>query len=72
MDTLAVFRSRSEALKIYNSMKHNRIACITVNTPSKLGVGCGISIVFHNSVTNKVKELIKTHKATSFIGFFKK
>lgn len=72
MDTLAVFRSRSEALKIYNSMKHNRIACITVNTPSYLGLGCGISIVFNNSVINTVKEIIKSNKAVSFIGFYKK
>ena len=46
MDTLAVFRSRSEALKIYNLMKKNRLACSTVSTPARLGVGCGISVVF--------------------------
>ena len=72
MDTLAVFRSRSEALKIYNLLKQNRIACITVSTPISLGIGCGISIVFHNSVKVNVKKIIEMNHISTFIGFFNK
>ena len=72
MDTLAVFRSRSEALKIYNLLKQNRIACITVSTPMSLGIGCGISVVFNNSVKTIVKNLIDNNHIGTFVGFFSK
>lgn len=72
MDTLAVFRSRSEALKVYKLLQKKRIACATVNTPIYLGVGCGISVVFHNTLTDIVDATIKSLNTNSFIGFYKK
>lgn len=72
MDTLAVFRSRSEALKIYNLMRKNRLACSTVSTPARLGVGCGISVVFGSPATDAVKNLIAHNGINSFVGFFRR
>ncbi len=72
MDTLAVFRSRSEALKIYNLMKKNRLACSTVSTPARLGVGCGLSVVFSDSSVDSVKKLIAQSGVNSFVGFFRR
>ena len=72
MDTLAVFRSRSEALLIFKRISNARIACSTVNTPVALGYGCGISIIFHHSQMEKIKLIIQNCHSTSFIGFFNK
>lgn len=72
MDTIAAFRSRSEALKIYSLLKKNGIACSTINTPSSLKIGCGISIVFPGTLKDKVSYLVKKGRVTSFVGFFEK
>ncbi len=72
MDTLAVFRSRSEALKIFNLLKKNHIVCSTVSTPAKLGVGCGISVIFGSTSTEAVKALIVQSGVISFVGFFRR
>jgi hypothetical protein len=70
MDTLAAFKSRSDALTIFRALKQNRIACITVNTPSRLGLGCGISIVINRASAQRLSELVYRYKITSFAGFF--
>ena len=72
MDTLAVFRSRSEALQIYSALRRAGIACSTVNTPSSLKKGCGISIVFPHSYENAVTILVQKTHAASFAGFYKR
>ncbi len=72
MDTLAVFRSRSEALRFFSLLKSKRIACTTVNTPQRIGVGCGVSVVFSSSVLSEVKRLISSSSPSSFVGFYRK
>lgn len=70
MDTLAVFRSRTEAVRLYNLLYRSGIGCLTVNTPSSLRLGCGLSIAFNSSLSEKVKSIIYANRFTSFIGFF--
>ena len=72
MDTLAVFRSRSEALKIFSLVKKNGIACATVSTPSSLRLGCGIAIVFPHAYRDGVLSFVKTAKTSSFVGFYRR
>lgn len=72
MDTIAVFRSRSEALKVFTAIKKRRIACSTISTPSALRLGCGISIVFAGTFKDVVSEIIKHERAVSFVGFYEK
>ena len=70
MDTLAVFRSRNAAIYVYNYLKKRRIACITVSTPSRLGFGCGISIIVNHAYTHEIQSVIQGYGITSFAGFF--
>jgi len=70
MDTLASFRSRSEALKLYNALNGKRYASTTINTPSYLKIGCGLSVVFSSSIKTQVSLLINQLNLTSFVGFF--
>lgn len=72
MDTLASFRSRSEAIKLYNALIMKKIAVTTINTPSAFRIGCGISVVFPASKRNEVNMLIYQLGLSSFVGFFVK
>jgi hypothetical protein len=72
MDTLASFRSRSEAIKLHNALIMKRIATTTINTPSAFRLGCGLSVVFPASKRNDVNLLIHQLGLSSFIGFFVK
>ena len=72
MDTLAVFRSTSDALKIYNLLRKQKLACTTVSTPAKLGVGCGISVLFPSFYTEEVRRLIALYSIASFVGFYQR
>ncbi len=70
MDTLAVFRTRSDAIRVYRELSNMRIACATVATPSSLKMGCGLSVVFAGYLTEKVRNVISASGATSFAGFY--
>lgn len=72
MNTIAVFKSRTQALSVYRYLQSKKIACITINTPSRLRLGCGISILFSSAYINEVKTIVKALGATSFLGFYNK
>ncbi len=72
MNTLAVFKSRTQALAVYNYLLSQKIACTTISTPARFNLGCGISIVFPSAYADKVKTGISRLNAGSFIGFFAK
>lgn len=72
MNTIAVFKSRSHALAVYNYLRARKIACVTINTPARFHLGCGISIVFHSSQIGEVKRAVEVTGSTGFIGFFSK
>lgn len=70
MDTLATFRSRSEAIKLFNALKGKRIAASTINTPSNLKIGCGLSVMFPSSQRAQVSMLINQLGLRSFVNYF--
>lgn len=70
MDTLAPFRSRSEALKLFNELKKLGIAVTTVSTPQRLRLGCGLSVVFNSALKEYVAAVISRLHLKSFVGFF--
>ena len=70
MNTIAVFRVRSDAIRVYNFLQKNRIACAVVSTPASLKIGCGLSIVFSASVIARMDDAIKNAGARSFVGYY--
>ena len=70
MDTLAVFRSRSDALKFYKAMSREKIACSTVSIPSYLRLGCGLAVVFAGYLRDRARRLIEILGITTFVGFY--
>jgi len=72
METLAVFKSRSEALRFLKLLLNENIRSYTINTPSKLRAGCGISVVFNSSDQVKITSIMRQNLFHSFIGFYSK
>ena len=72
MNTIAVFKSRTNALAVYRYLLNRKIACATINTPSRLHLGCGISVVFPSAYQGEVKKAIDVLGIQSFVGFFTK
>jgi len=72
MDTIAVFRSRNEALQLVKALNKMGISCTAINTPSSLNIGCGLSVVFSASVTSIVSAEINRLNLKYFKGFFDK
>lgn len=72
MDTLAVFKSRSGALRLYGRLKAEKIACDAVSTPGKLKSGCGLSVVFPGEMRGRAAEIIREEGINSFAGFYKR
>ena len=70
MEILAVFKNRSDAIKVARRLLSNRIPCATVTTPSYLKLGCGLSVTFKRGWEGKVKGAIEALSADSFYGFF--
>lgn len=70
MDVLAVFKRRSDAIKVTRALQNKRIACATVSTPSYLRLGCGLSVLFPKGYEDSVREAIGATRADSFYGFF--
>lgn len=69
MDTIAVFKSRNEALKLQRELTRLGISSTTINTPSSLNIGCGLSVVFSAYLQSKVDGIISGGRFQSFYGF---
>ena len=72
MEILAVFKIRSDAVKIARALKFDKIPCSLVATPSYLRLGCGLSVLFKRGYEGRVKEIVSLLGADSFYGFFAK
>ena len=72
MNTFAPFKSRSEALRLYNAMKEARLAAAVINTPRGEGLPCGISVLFDGRIKEEVENILKKLPLRSFYGFREK
>ncbi len=72
MNTLIPFASRAEALRLSRLLSARRIACTVINTPRKLGVSCGLTVVFSEHSLSTVQEIIKNEGFKTKQGVFKR
>lgn len=72
MDTIAPFKSRGEALRLYNYLNQRRIASTVINTPRRFGLGCGLSVVFPAAYRNEVESFIRRSGISGLVGFYAK
>ena len=72
MTTLAVFRSRAQALDFLSYIKRSGVPAQAVATPKEAGVGCGVSVKFDERFLSRVKLLLTGRQYTSFSGFLRR
>lgn len=65
---LAVYRSRSTAVRTHDFLSRQGQACALVSTPRQAGVGCGLSIKM--SVGTYRAYAARLSAGESFVGFF--
>ncbi len=70
MNTLIPFKSRAEAIRLSRALSKKRIAHTVINTPRKLGVSCGLSILFYATSLDIVNMTIKELGLTTKQGEF--
>lgn len=67
---IAVFKSRTQTLRFYDKLKQKRTNVFIINTPSRAGLGCGLSVKFFIENLNCVKNLLQLENYYSFAGLF--
>ena len=65
---IAVYRSRSVTMRVYNYLVGQNQTCAIVSTPQGAGVGCGLSVKFSRETLGAYGNIIR--QADSFVGFF--
>ena len=70
-ETLAVFRSRSQAMDCIMRLKANGINAQLINTPKEANVGCGLSVKFSHSGASRAKNVIAKARYSAFYGYMK-
>ena len=65
---IAVYRSRSVAIRAYNFLLQNGVTCALVSTPRSANVGCGLSVKFGREVLAHFRPALASGE--TFVGFF--
>ena len=69
-NVIAVFRSRSETMRLKEILTFNGIRCEIISTPREAGVGCGLSLLFDGRYLKTVANGIRKNSFNTFLGFF--
>ena len=70
-ETLAVFRSRSQAMDCFTRLKAMGISVQLMNTPKEANVGCGLSIRLPRAAASRAKNFIARAHYSAFYGYLK-
>ncbi len=70
-ETLAVFRSRSQAMDCMSKLKALGVQAQLINTPKEANVGCGLSVKLSPAVTARAKNFISKANYSAFYGYLK-
>ncbi|MBO5773975.1 MAG: DUF3343 domain-containing protein [Clostridia bacterium] len=72
MNTLIPFSSRAEAVRLSRALGKKRIAHTVLNTPRKLGVSCGLSVLFYETSLESVQQTINELGLRTMQGIFRR
>ncbi|MBR6751485.1 MAG: DUF3343 domain-containing protein [Clostridia bacterium] len=70
MNTLIAFSSRSEAVRLLNALKSQRIVATLINTPRYLHLSCGLSVVFPSSHKSEVLNTVSDLNLKTSLGIY--
>ena len=68
---IASFRSRQQVLKFESALKREGLRVSVITTPRDVSVGCGLSIRFELSDTERVMEVYNRLRPSNLIGFYR-
>ena len=64
---IAVYKSRSVTMRVYNYLVGQNQTCTIVSTPQGTGVGCGLSVKFSRGTLDGYGHIVR--QAETFVGF---
>ena len=67
---IAVFKSRNQTMKYYNTLKAERVRCEIVNTPRQVSLGCGLSVRFEAGALSRALSVLRRLNLYSYGGMF--
>ena len=70
-ETLAVFRSRSQAMDCFSRLRAMGIGAQLINTPKEANVGCGLSLKLSHAAAARAKNVISRAHYSAFYGYMK-
>ena len=70
-ETLAVFRSRSQAMHCFSRLKSMGVSVQLINTPKEANVGCGLSLKFPRAAAPVAKKYISRANYSAFYGYMR-
>lgn len=65
---IAVYRSRSVTMRVYNYLVGQNQTCAIISTPQGAGVGCGLSVKFSRQTLDGYGHIVS--QGDTFVGFF--
>ena len=68
--SIVVFRSRNHSMKFYDFISQRKIRAEIINTPTNLGLGCGLSIKFNNRDVGYIHRAVEYLDLYSYVGIF--
>ena len=68
---IASFRSRQQVLKFEGALRRSGVRVEVITTPRDVSVGCGLSIRFELSETERVMDIYNQLRPSNLIGFYR-
>ncbi len=67
---LFAFRSRTQAMKMYDLLRTNGIMCEIINTPREISASCGLSVKVENEQAEPALNMYNHYHPDTLIGIF--
>ncbi len=67
---IVAFRSRSDAVRFYETLKTYRVPSKLINTPSSAKVGCGLSVKMFVKDKQRAGAVLERSRFSSVAGIF--
>lgn len=64
------FRSRQEAVRFFEELTNYNISAKLINTPSSVGIGCGLSVKLFAKDMNMARIVLMRGRYNSQIGIY--
>ena len=65
------FRSRTQSMKLYDTLRAHGCACRLINTPREISTSCGLSVRVAESDAAHAVELYDYYRLETLIGIFR-